>query len=120
MRGTAQRPSILKLMSDFTVLLSDVMAQCVQCFGTSALYTPVVGDSVSVSMIFSKEFSEYETEGQNIGGYVEYFGLRSDDLPFKPRSGDKITYNNKIYEVYRAQHDGRAGYKLYVTVFSNA
>ena len=88
---------------------AEVLAACQQEFGRQGIYTPIGGDAITVTGIFTDGYKSPIIGGDGLPSWTTTaptFCVRASDLPKFPTKNDRVTIDDKLYLVMDARPDG--------------
>ncbi|CAI3953542.1 unnamed protein product [Commensalibacter communis] len=95
-----------------------VLKPCIDALGRNILYHNKNGQSVHLNAVFDDvtRFHDpilgMDAGNSGIVGSRVVIGIRLNDLPFEPDTGDRVTINDLDYYVQEVQKDGQGGAHL--------
>ena len=96
-------------MSGFAKKVSNLQDRCLDnCsgFGEKVVFRPQVGGSFIVDGIFFDDFSAQETEtGTELFTVTPNVDVKLEDLPFRPKMGDRFEVQNQSYKIVSVEPD---------------
>jgi hypothetical protein len=89
------------------------MDKCLATFGEEVLYTSEGLSPITIQAIFDNEFQQVDPQtGAVVISTQPVIGIKYDQLPQKPKSGDRVRIRYIDYRVIEDQPDGQAGSRL--------
>lgn len=95
---------------DWDALTDGVFRTVTNVFGSTVLYTPSGGSSITIQGVYRDQYLEVDGQsGYTIATEQPHISVRNLDLNFRPRQGDLIQVKSRDFIAKSVQKDGEAG-----------
>lgn len=101
-------------LMDWSGKVESLLGNCVDTFGTDAIYKPVTASQYALRGVFDKAYKSVDPQTDNAGVVSTYpaFGVRLSDMEATPAKGDQVIVGGVTYRVIRSEPDGQGGSTL--------
>lgn len=100
---------------NFNKLASRAFDNIKRSLSIDALYLPKSGGQFEIRGPFDNRVQQVDPDIETVvSSNLFSFGLKLEDIPQKPKKGDKLIVNNITYQVIDSQEDGIEGVSTFL------